>query len=449
MVRKIPYRASLPLVFGPIAVALMAWGVHADQQCIFYDAGRPFWPCEAPNFILGSLNAPAVALAQPLANVWRAAPSYFVHVIELPLVLLWWWFLGTRLDFGLLGIGAYRHRRAWIGVLAAALVAFLALLGDWIWQDILFQRAYPYLKETRYLALLRLLKEAPVCLWLVASTSALSVATFRIARGTTGHAGQKLASPRVKRLALLGLAVYCVSSAGLFWHVRSVERRRQAEYDLRSLIVMGRVVDDRGLPVEAIEVSLVPLLDDSDAHSQQAVQEFTDENGEYILRPEATGRYFLSVSWNAPPSTKRPFLTRYYPDASDRSHAEILELTAARHLSLAPIRLNRLELVKVPVSVSWSNDKPEPDAYMFFTNTLYLNYGSIGNEALYPDEDGTVSLPVGFEYRASAQVNCDGGKTIDNEYTPKLTFSTKSTDIPVGPQHFVLPGNPCQIWHSK
>jgi hypothetical protein len=100
-VSKFPYRASLPLIFGLIAVALMAWGVQTDRLCIGYDAGRPFWPCETPNFTLGTLNAPAIALSRPLANVWRDAPSYFAYFVELPLIVLWWWFLGTRLDFGL------------------------------------------------------------------------------------------------------------------------------------------------------------------------------------------------------------------------------------------------------------------------------------------------------------------------------------------------------------
>ena len=421
----------------------MAWEVHTDWQCIGYDAGRPFWPCETPNFILGSLNAPAIVLAQPLANIWRDAPLYFAYLVKLPLILLWWWFLGTRLDFGLLGVGAYRHRRIWMGALAAALLAFLGLLGNWVWEEILFHRSYPYVGGTR------VLEELPVCLWLVALISTFGVVAFNIARGKSGLIGRVLASPRTKRLAVLGFAVYCIGSVGFLWHVKSVERRKQAEYDLRSMIIRGRVVDDRGLPVEAIEVSLIPLLDDIETQSQQAVEDFTDVNGEYLLRPEVAGRYVLSVLWNAPPSTKHPFLTRYYPDASDQSHAEILELTAAQHLSLAQVKLHRLRLAKVPVSVSWSNGKPEPDAYLFFTNTLFPNHGAIGNETLHPDEDGTVPLPAGFDYRGNAQVDCDGGQTINNQYTPKLTFSTKSTDIPVVPQHFVLPGNPCLVWHSK
>ena len=111
-----------------------------------------------------------------------------------------------------------------------------------------------------------------------------------------------------------------------------------------------------------MEVDLVPLLEDIDAQSRQTVKEWTNKNGDYTLRSESTGRFFLAVLWNAPPSTKLPFLTRYYPDAPDQRHAETLEITAARHLSLNSIRLRRLQLVKVPVSVSWSNGKPEPAA---------------------------------------------------------------------------------------
>ncbi|MGA2252328.1 carboxypeptidase-like regulatory domain-containing protein [Terracidiphilus sp.] len=416
---------------------------------MYYDSGRPFWPCEVPTYTLGSLNVLPVALARLVSNVWTEAPPYFVYAVELPLILLWWWFLGTRLDFGLLDVGVYRRRRTWLGALSAATVLLLGLLGKWVWDEIRFRQAYASLEVSGSQAYLRIVKDLPICLWMVALISALSFAIFKLAGGKTGGAGQALASPRTKSFAILGFATYGVCAACLFLHEKSVERQRQAEYDLRSLIVRGSVVDDRGKPVEAIEISLVPLLDDSDAQAQQAVQDFTDKTGEYIIRPEKSGRYFLSVLWNAPPSPKLPFLTLYYPEVSEQSHAEILDLTRAKHLSLAPIKLNRLELTKVRVSVFWLNGRPEPNAYVFFHNSLYPKYGSIGNEAFYPDEDGTVSLPAGFDYRANAQVDCDCGKTIENEYSPEVTFSTKRDHAPVEPLQLILPGNPCQIWHSK
>jgi hypothetical protein len=70
-----------------------------------------------------------------------------------------------------------------MGTLAVTNAALLALLGDWIWEQFLLHRPYPYLGGTR------VLEELPVCLWLVTLISILGGATFRIARGKTGQEG--------------------------------------------------------------------------------------------------------------------------------------------------------------------------------------------------------------------------------------------------------------------
>jgi hypothetical protein len=235
----------------------------------------------------------------------------------------------------------------------------------------------------------------------------------------------------------------------MLWHSKLVEWQKQADYDLHRIIIQGRVLDDRGLPVYAIEVDLVPVPENRETPHWLANSGFTNEEGEYTLSPEQAGRYMLSVQWNAPPSTRNPFLTRYYPDTIDPKQAETLEITPARHLTMNPIRLERLGLVKVPVSITWSNGQPEPDAYLLLINTLYPDSGVIGSESLHPDTDGTVSAPVGFEYRATAQVECDAGQTIQSAYTPEQIFSLKSANAQTTPLHFVLPGNPCRVWHPR
>ena len=427
----------------------MAWGIYVDWHCIGYDAGRPFWPCEAPSFILALINAPSVVVAQVISNIWTAAPRYFNYAVGFPCILFGWWFVGTRFDFGLLGVGAYKRRWTWATLIIAGAAALLGLLAWSLWQDIAFHRRFPNSAERGYLGVLGDLRSLPAYLWLIVLIVAFGVAAFRVFRGQTGQTHGRLASARTRRGAALGLIAYCVCVAGACLHVRELERRKQAEYDLRSVIIKGKVVDDRGLPVSAVEVDLVPLLEDIDAQSRQTVKEWTDKNGDYTIRSERTGRFFLAVLWNAPPSTKLPFLTRYYPDAPDQRHAETLEITAARHLSLTSIRLHRLQLVKVPVSVSWSNGKPEPAAYLFFANTLFPEHGAIGDETLHESDDGTVSLPAGFDYRATAQVDCDGGHVIANAYTPELTVSTKPTNAPISTLQFILPGEPCRVWHSK
>jgi hypothetical protein len=145
----------------------MAWGLYAEWRCVGYDAGKPFWPCETPDFFLNLLSAPPVILAQHLANFWGTAPSYFPYALELPLIFGWWWFVGTRLDFGLLGVGAYRRRLTWLGVFIALFVLLLVLFGWGQWEDIRFYQSYPDLYANPYLASLGNLRSLPPRLWLL------------------------------------------------------------------------------------------------------------------------------------------------------------------------------------------------------------------------------------------------------------------------------------------
>ena len=419
---------------------------------MFYDAGRPFWPCEAPDFALKLLSAPAIVVALRLANTWRTAPSHFAYIAELPLILLWWWFVGTRLDFGILGVGRYRRRRVWLSFFIASFALLLTVFAWSQWEDVQFYRTYPYVEGNPYFASIKNMSLLPLRLWLLVLIFAFGLAALRIVGGRTGRTDRKLASLRTIRLFGLGLALYCACAAGVVWHSKLEEQRRQAEYDLHRIIVQGRVLDDRGLPVFAIKVDLVPVLKNGEIPGgtipyDETASDFTNDNGEYLLSPGQAGRYVLSVQWNAPPSTSHPFLTQYYPDSADLKHAETLEITPARHLTLNPIQLQRLGLVRVPVSVSWSDGKPEPDAYLLFTNIRYPQFGAIGSEALHPGDDGTVSLPIGFDYGATAQVDCDDGPKINGAYTPRLTFSLKSAIAQ--PLHFVLPGKPCRVWHPQ
>lgn len=434
---------------GAIALALMIWGSRVDRQCIGYDAGRPFWPCETPNFVLGSLNVPPVAVAQLLSRTWSTAPIHFNYAVEFPLILWWWWFVGTRLDFGLLGVSQYKRRGAWITLTSGAIVVLLGLIGWSLWEEVVFHRTFASAADPGFLRVLGDLRSLPVYLWTVAIVTALGVASFRIFRGQSGQTDKRIASPVTMRYATAGFAAYCLCVAATCWHLKNVEEREQAEYDRQSIIVKGKVIDERGQPISAVEVDLVPELKDSDAQSNQTIKDWTDKNGEYTLRPEAAGRFFLSVLWEAPPSTKHPFMTRYYPDATDQTHAQIFDITPARHLDLGPMRLQTLHLSKVQATVSWSNGKPEPDAYLFFKNKLFPQHGSIGDETLHIGDDGTVSLPAGFDYSANAQVDCDGGQVIANAYTPELNVSTKPGTAPSGPLHFVLPGDPCKVWHGR
>jgi hypothetical protein len=97
-----PYRVLLPLAFGLLSAGLIGWAVYEDAICRFYDAGRPFWPCETPHALLNSLSAPGIAVFKLIFHRWYGYGLAW-YLAEWPFVLIWWWFAGTRLDFGLLG----------------------------------------------------------------------------------------------------------------------------------------------------------------------------------------------------------------------------------------------------------------------------------------------------------------------------------------------------------
>ena len=453
-VHRIRFQVWLPFVFGLVSIALMAWGLDVERQCMSYDFGRPFWPCEAPASALRVLSAPPIITGSQLANTWRTAPSYFAYIVELPLIVCWWWFVGTRLDFGILGVGLYRRRRVWLSFFIASSALLLAIFGWSLWEDVQFYRAYPHFEGNAYVVLIRSLRLLPTRFWLLVLIFAFVLAALRVARGRTGRTDRKLASPGAIRLSGVALALYCACGAGAVWHSKLQEHQRQADYDLHRIMIKGRVLDDRRSPVYAIKVDLVPILSNGEIPEDpipydETASDFTDKNGEYLLSPGQAGRYVVAVQWNAPPSTSLPFLTRYHPNSADLKHAETLEITPAEHVTLKPTQLQRLGLVRVPVSVSWSDGTPEPNAYFLFMNVQYPEFGVIGGESLRPDSDGTVSLPIGFDYGATAQVDCDAGPKINSAYTPRLTFSLKPTDAQIQPLHLVLPGNPCRVWHPR
>lgn len=88
-----------------------------------WDTGAPVWPYQTPDILLRFLNGPAYFVAQPLANVFRlGGPNHFLMVF--PAILIWWWFLGVRLDSGW-GTVKSRWRRPASALLAISAVVLL------------------------------------------------------------------------------------------------------------------------------------------------------------------------------------------------------------------------------------------------------------------------------------------------------------------------------------
>ena len=126
--RKICYRVALPIGFGGLTAALMCWDIHnmhvIESMGMAWDTGAPFWPYRTASFFLFAINFPAFALAAPLFLLGQLQ-TYPTRIMILPLIALWWWWVGTRIDFGILGRRRYRHPKVIGGILVAVAIGLL------------------------------------------------------------------------------------------------------------------------------------------------------------------------------------------------------------------------------------------------------------------------------------------------------------------------------------
>ncbi len=128
--RNIRYRRALPIVLGGFAAVLMAWDIHnthvIESIGMAWDTGAPIWPYQASSVILFAVNFPAFVLAAPLFLLGQLQ-TYPTRTMILSLIALWWWWIGTRIDFGILGRRRYRRPSLTAGILVAMAASLLSL----------------------------------------------------------------------------------------------------------------------------------------------------------------------------------------------------------------------------------------------------------------------------------------------------------------------------------
>jgi hypothetical protein len=113
---------------GIVSLPLVLWDIHNERVIVSmgmaWDAGAPIWPYQTSDILLRLLNGPAYYVTMPFANALRlSAASQYLLVF--PAILLWWWFLGLRLDHGLV---ITKSRWRWP---VFSFLVFLSLLLLW------------------------------------------------------------------------------------------------------------------------------------------------------------------------------------------------------------------------------------------------------------------------------------------------------------------------------
>src|SRR6266853_202002 len=125
----IRFRLVLPLVFGFLAAVLMTWDYENNRMVglmgMGWDMGPPFWPYQAIYLLLFTINAPAFVLSMPILKLLNLQTLSLQYGVWFPAIVGWWSWIGTRMDFGILGRGSFRYAKLIAGVLSTVSLALL------------------------------------------------------------------------------------------------------------------------------------------------------------------------------------------------------------------------------------------------------------------------------------------------------------------------------------
>ncbi len=129
--RRIRFRLMLPIVLGFLSLTLFAWQ-HENNRVIEsmgmgWDTGPPMWPYRAVPSFSYALNAPVYIACWPLIKLINPQANWVPFAIWFPAITVLWWWVGTRIDFGLLGRRSYLHPKPVGALLLAGALILLAL----------------------------------------------------------------------------------------------------------------------------------------------------------------------------------------------------------------------------------------------------------------------------------------------------------------------------------
>jgi hypothetical protein len=180
--RTIRYRVVLPIFFGLVSFALIAWEFHNERVIqsmgMAWDTGPPVWPYQASWILLQGINAPARLMDLPVIAAFGLKSGQQQLALELPTILVWWWFIGWRIDFGLVPTQISLHR-IWqvvgLWTISLGLFGFLAYL---IADQLHFWSEYGTVTGQ----LMRLMRSAGLLIWCLLLGTWTAIAGLRCIR---------------------------------------------------------------------------------------------------------------------------------------------------------------------------------------------------------------------------------------------------------------------------
>jgi len=439
----------LPVVFGVLALFLFAWQ-HENDRVIAsigmgWDMGPPVWPYRAVPSFSYAVNAPAYVVSWPILKLLNLQTPSFQYAVWFPAILILWWWVGTYLDFGLLGPNSrsWRRLKAALLLLSSAVLVFVAFrvcLDKYFW-------ARDHCSNSPSICAIVLLGGMGLTLWFLFFATAFARAAIRLARV---ELRQFRFNPTTYRGYLLCAAILGANAAVISYLDRVITPLpdpNHCETDRlhRLGCVHGTVVDEKGAAAH-VEVDLAPAFKSGDARRLGTKSEWTDRQGRYNFNWLDAGEYILAVNpfESSPgPSKETPYETRYYAQADDESGAEHVVVTQPLATSLAPFQLHSSKFAAIEVIVEWEDGSRPKRSGIFLLNSRY--WGVIGGFDEIEDGAGKIELAQGFEYVANADVKCAGrGAWEQRLAVPSKQFKGAEGQTPTN-LRLVLIGSPCVL----
>src|SRR5713226_1804701 len=452
--RSIRFRIVLPLILGFLALALFAWDYQNERVVasmgMGWDTGPPMWPYRAVPLFSYAVNTPAYVISWPILKLLDLRTLSLQYAVWFPTIVALWWWVGTCIDFGLLGRRSYSRWKLVVGILLAGAVVLLILAARvGLSEYRLFQDYWPGHPPIYAILLLRAV--GPM-LWCSFLAGAFVRSTIYVVRR---EPPPLIPNPIGYRAFLLCAALLCLNATAIAYLDRVLSPPvdpNSCEIDrlYRLGCVHGTVTDESDKPVGHIEVNLIPTFKAGNARWYGTKSDWTDEQGRYNFNRAEIGEYVLAVNSfeaSAGPDEKRPFATLYYRRAEDELGAEPVIVSQSSATNLSPLRVRRLEVATMSANVVWEDGARPERSNIVVHNTRY--FGLLANSHQVDNGSGKIALPKGFEYEANASVECDGGKVIEQrESNPDQRIRVADGSTPAV-LTFVFPGPPCVLWNSR
>jgi hypothetical protein len=376
-----------------------------------------------PSILLFLFDAPALLLARPFFDLFRAY-SALAHgtLILIATPLIWYW-IGDRIDFGALR-PPYRYPRLLGALLLIAAVVLAVLtfrgLGD---TSAWWQIYGSYLSERRWIFVV---DSGPIA-WVLGVIFCFFLIGLRLFR--TGSLPPVSTASRDHKVTLIAILVWSAAFA-LTPAVEAMRNYNHADVsrgdldpdscviDAASGCLHGSVVTAAGAPIRGVFLDIVPLTAPANTHPTMKDWTYADRKGRYSFDNLEPGEYLVGVHICSAPSAEQPYPTTFYPGVEQDAYATHLHIEANKKITLSPLKVRSLTLTTFTVEIRWP-DGSHPLRSNLLVRNKSFNQATIGDVAPQIDNGtGSFTLPDHSDYEVHAAVECDETSKIGQRETP-------------------------------